>query len=186
MEEERLLKEKAKKNSIRDGSFCSVMDGMGLRYITPYALSLGISNRIIGVLEVLPALLANTTRIFLHKTYHKKSRKSMVLPFVFIQAFFWIPLLFVGFSYFFLGLKLSYASLFLIISYSVILISGIIAAPAWTSWMQDLVEEHRGEYFSKRNKISGLFLVISMLTAGFILDHFRGGKIFFGFAILFG
>jgi len=29
MEEERLLKEKAKKNSIGDGSFYSLMDGMG-------------------------------------------------------------------------------------------------------------------------------------------------------------
>jgi MFS family permease len=186
MKEERLLKEKAKKNSIRDGAFYNVMDGMGLRYITPYALSIGLSNKLIGVLEVLPALIGNILRVSFNKVYYKKSRKSMVLPFVFIQAFFWIPLLLVGFSYFFLGLNLFYASLFLIISYSVIVISGIIAAPAWTSWMQDLVEEHRGEYFSNRSKISGLFLVISMIAAGFILDYFRHTKVFFGFVVLFG
>jgi MFS family permease len=186
MEEERLLKEKGKKYSIRDGAAYSLMDGMGLRYITPYALSLGISNKIIGILDVLPTLIANTARIFLHKTYHKKSRKTMTLPFVFLQAFFWIPLLLVGFSYFFLGLKFSYSALFLIIFYSVIIISGLIVSPAWISWMQDLVETNRGEYFGKRNKINGTVVIISMLTAGLVLDYFKGEKIFFGFVILFG
>lgn len=185
MEEERLLKEKGKKNSLRDGAAYSIMDGMGLRYITPYALSIGISNKLIGILEVLPTLIANTTRIFLNKKYHTQSRKSMVTPFVFLQAFFWIPLLLVGFSYFFLGLKLVYASLFLIICYSIIIISGLIASPAWTSWMQDLVETNRGEYFSKRNKINGMVLILSMISAGLILDYFNGNKLFFGFAVLF-
>jgi MFS family permease len=185
MEEERLLKEKGKKYSLRDGASYSVMDSMGLRYITPYALSLGISNQLIGILEFLPALIGNMFRVVLNKQYYKKSRKSMVLPFVFIQAFFWIPLLLVGFSYFFLGLKLFYASLFLVFCYSVIIISGLIASPAWTSWMQDLVETNRGEYFGKRNKINGLVLVMGMIAAGLILDHINQGKIFWGFAILF-
>lgn len=186
MDDEQRLKEKGRKNSIRDGSFYSIMDGMGLRYITPYALSIGLSNKLIGILEFLPALIGNTFRVSFNKMYYKKSRKSMVLPFVFIQAFFWIPLLLVGLGYFFLGLSLFYASLFLVICYSVIIISGVIAAPAWTSWMQDLVETNRGKYFGKRNKINGLILVTSMLAAGFILNYFSDKKIFFGFAILFG
>jgi len=186
MEEERLLKEKARKNSIHDGSSYSIMDGMGLRYITPYALSMGISNKLIGILEVLPALIGNILRISFNKEYYKRSRKSIVLPFVLIQAFFWIPLISVGFAYFFLGLSLFYASLFLVISYSIIIIAGLIASPAWVSWMQDLVENNRGEYFGRRNKINGFVLVISMLTAGFILDYFQKRQIFFGFAILFG
>ncbi len=184
--DENKLKEEGRRNSIRDGSFYSIMDGMGLRYITPYALSMGSSNKLIGVLGVLPALLGNILRVFFNKSFYKKSRKEIVLHFIFIQAFFWIPLLLVGLSYFFFGLSLFYASLFLIICYSVIIISGVIAAPAWTSWMQDLVEDHRGEYFGKRNRINGLVLVISMLTAGFILDYFSKGQIFFGFVILFG
>ncbi len=185
MEEERLLKEKGKRYSLRDGASYSLMEGMGLKYITPYALSLGLSNKLIGILEVLPTLIANVLRIFLSKTYYKKSRKSMVLPFIFIQAFFWIPLLFVGVAYFFFGLKLSYASLFLIICYSVIIISGLIASPAWTSWMQDLVETNRGEFFGKRSKINGFIIATSMIAAGLILDAFKGEKVFLGFVILF-
>lgn len=186
MDYEQKLREKGRKNSIGDGSFYGVMDGMGLRYVTPYALSLGVSNRLIGILEFLPTLIGNVLRVSFNKQYYKRTRKSIVLPFVFIQAFFWIPLLFVGFAYFFLGLSLFYASLFLIIAYAIILISGLIASPAWTSWMQDLVENNRGEYFGRRSKINGLVLVSSMLMAGFILDYFSDKKIFFGFVILFG
>jgi MFS family permease len=110
----------------------------------------------------------------------------MVLPFVFIQAFFWIPLLLVGLSYFFLGLSLFYSSLFLIICYSIIIISGVIAAPAWTSWMQDLVEDNRGEYFGRRSRTIGFVVILSTIMAGFILDYFSKSNVFFGFVILFG
>ncbi len=185
MEEEKLLREQGKKYSLKDGASVSVMEGMGLKYITPYALSIGLSNKLIGILEVLPTLIANLLRIFLSKSYYRKSRKSMVLPFIFIQAFFWIPLLFVGVSYFFFGLKLAYASLFLIICYSGIIIFGLLATPAWTSWMQDLVETNRGEFFGKRSKINGLVVTLSMITAGLILDSFRGERVFLGFIILF-
>jgi hypothetical protein len=51
--------------------------------------------------------------------------------------------------------------------------------------MQDLVEDHRGEYFGRRSRISGLVLVTSMLAAGLILDHFSKTNISFGFLILF-
>lgn len=71
MEEERLLKEQGKKYSLKDGASSSVMEGMGLKYITPYALSLGLSNKLIGILEVLPTLIANILRIFLSKAYYK-------------------------------------------------------------------------------------------------------------------
>jgi MFS family permease len=186
IETDQKLRAKGRRNSIGDGSFYSVMDGMGLRYITPYALSLGISNKLIGILEYLPALIGNLIRVIFNKQYYKRTRKSIVLPFIFIQAFFWIPLILVGFAYFFMHLSLFLSSLFLVISYSFIVISGVIASPAWTSWMQDLVENNRGKYFGRRNRINGFVLVISMLSAGFILNSFNPNKIILGFTILFG
>jgi MFS family permease len=186
MESEEKLKEKGRKNSVREGTFYGLMDGMGLRYITPYALSLGLSNKLIGIMEVLPALLGNIFRVSFNKSYYKKQRKKIVLPFVFIQAFFWIPLLLTGLLYFFLDLSLFYSALLLMICYSVIIISGVIAAPAWTSWMQDLVEDHRGEYFGRRSRIIGFVVVTSTIAAGFILDSFSKSNVFFGFVILFG
>ena len=185
MEKEEKLKEEAKRISVKEGSFYNVMEGMGVRYITPYALSIGLSNSLIGFLAVFPTLIGNLLRISLNKFYYKNERKKIVLPFVFTQAFFWIPLILVGAAYFFLGLKLVTASILLIACYSVIIIAGVLASPAWTSWMQDLVETNRGEYFSKRNRITGIFLLISMLSAGLILDSFEGKNLFFGFAIIF-
>lgn len=185
MVSEQKLKEEAKLNSIKDGSAYNVMEGMGVRYITPYALSLGLSNTWIGFLAVFPTLFGNILRVSFNKLYYKSERKKIVLPFVFIQAFFWLPLLLVGAAYFFFGMKLLTASILLVSCYSIIIISGVLAAPAWTSWMQDLVENNRGQYFGKRNRINSIFLVISMLTAGFILDSVEGKNVFLGFAIIF-
>lgn len=186
MVEEQKLKEEARLNSLKEGSAYNVMEGMGARYITPYALSIGLSNTWIGFLAVFPTLFGNMIRISFNKFYYKSERKKIVLPFVFIQAFFWLPLLLIGGAYFFFGMKLLTASILLILCYSIIIIAGVLASPAWTSWMQDLVENNRGEYFGKRNRINGVVLLISMLAAGLILDSFEGKKIFFGFAIIFG
>lgn len=186
MEKEQKLKEEAKKTSIKEGCAYNVMDGMGIRYITPYALSLGLSNSLIGFLAVFPTLFGNFLRISLNKFYYKSERKKIILPFIFLQASLWIPLLLVGAAYFFLGFKLLTASILLIACYSIIVVAGVLVSPAWTSWMQDLVETNRGEYFSKRNRVTGIFLLISMLVAGLILDSFKEEKLFFGFIIIFG
>jgi len=185
MEDEQRLKEEAKRTSIKEGSAYNVMDGMGIRYITPYALSLGLSNSLIGFLAVFPTLFGNLLRISLNKFYYKSERKKIILPFIFVQASFWIPLLLIGAAYFFLGIKLLTASILLIACYSIIVVAGVLVSPAWTSWMQDVVENNRGEYFSKRNRINGIVLLISMLMAGLILDSFKGGNLFFGFVIIF-
>jgi MFS family permease len=186
MEKEQKLKEEAKRTSIKEGCAYNVMDGMGVRYITPYALSLGLSNSLIGFLAVFPTLFGNILRISLNKFYYKSERKKIILPFIFLQASLWIPLLLVGAAYFFLGLKLLTASILLIACYSIIVVAGVLVSPAWTSWMQDVVETNRGEYFSKRNRITGFFLLISMLSAGLILDSFKEGNLFFGFVLIFG
>ena len=48
------LKKKASRISIREGAAYGLFDGFGLRYITPYALLLGMSNTLIGILISLP------------------------------------------------------------------------------------------------------------------------------------
>ena len=58
------LKKEARKISVKEGSFWSIMDGFGLRYITPYALALGASRLHIGFLTSLPALIGNISQLF--------------------------------------------------------------------------------------------------------------------------
>ncbi len=185
METEEVLKEKAKKISIKDGSAYSIMDGSGLKYITPYALSFGASNKFIGLLTMLPSVIGNFLRLVFNKMYEIKPRKKIVVLWSTIQAIFWFPLLLAGLLYFFFNLSLFYSLILLAFSYSGIIIAGTLVSPAWNSWMQDIVKEERGKYFSKRLRITGFVALVSMLLGGFILDYFKKREMFFGFLILF-
>jgi MFS family permease len=51
--------------------------------------------------------------------------------------------------------------------------------------MKDLVTEDRGNYFGKRNRIAGFISFICTIVGGFLLDYFKGTKLFMGFIILF-
>ena len=94
-------REKAKEISIKEGSFFSLMDGFGLRYITPYALALGASNFVIALLSSLPQLLGNITQLAIPRLMKKISRRKIVATAVITQAFMWFPIILVGFLYFF-------------------------------------------------------------------------------------
>ncbi|MDI6887427.1 MAG: hypothetical protein QMC98_02145 [Candidatus Thermoplasmatota archaeon] len=52
-----MLKKCARNLSIKEGSVCSLQEGFGQRYITPYALALGASNTHIGMLNALPSMI---------------------------------------------------------------------------------------------------------------------------------
>jgi len=54
-----------------------LFDGFGLRYITPYALLLGMSNALIGILISLPQMLGTSVQLLtlklLDKGVHRKT-----------------------------------------------------------------------------------------------------------------
>ena len=91
--EEDKLKEEARKISLKEASSYSLMDGFGLRYITPYALALQLSRLQIGLLSSLPALLANFSQIFTPKLMEKQSRKKIVFFGMFLQSLMWLVLI---------------------------------------------------------------------------------------------
>jgi len=183
--QEKLSIEKAKKISIAEGSFNGITEGVGRRYITPYAISLGANNIQIGFLSSLPLLLGNFTQLLTLRLMRKFSRKKIIMIGAFIEALMWLPIIALGFLMVFINLKSDLASVLLIIIYSILMIHGTITVPAWSSWMKDLVTEKSGAYFAMRTRIIELITLTSILIAGFVLDFFRGNKVFFGFAILF-
>ena len=177
-------KEKTKKISIKEGSFASVMDGFGTRYITPYALALGASNFIVGLLASLPQLLANIAQLPVPGLMKNTTRKKMLVITVILEAFLWLPVLLIGFMYFFFHISTILAGDLLVIIYTLLIIAGSIPSPAWNSWMRDVVEEPSAEYFGKRNRITNFFLISAMVIAGIILNYF-GNNNFIGFVIIF-
>jgi len=177
--------EKTKEISIKEGSAYSIMEGFGLRYITPFALSVGASNFHIGLLNALPSLLGNLSQLFTLKAMEKYSRKSIVFWAVLMQALMWLFLLGAGSLYFIFNIHTQLPPYLVVIIYTFLCFFGAFGSPAWGSWMKDLVSENRGDYFGKRARIAGITAMVCLLIAGFILDYFENTKVFIGFMIIF-
>ncbi|MBI2045705.1 MFS transporter [Candidatus Pacearchaeota archaeon] len=184
-EQEEELKAKTRKISIKDGSAFGIMDGMGLRYITPYALRLGANNAQIGFLTSIPSLIGNFLQMFASKAMNKYSRKKIILFGVFFQALMWLPLILIGYMFFYRDLNQSTSSNLVVIIYSLIVIFGAFLAPTWNSLMRDVVTKNTGAYFGRRNRIVGAFVLVSLLIGSFILDYFKKTNVFIGFLIIF-
>lgn len=184
-QKEEELKKEARKISIKEGCAYSVMDGMGMKYITPYALALNAQNFMIGLLSSIPNLFANAAQLQTIKLMQKHSRKKIAKTGSLLQAIFWLPVIIIGALFFTNKISSTIAIISLITFYTLMIILGSMIGPAWSSWMQDLVTKDRGKYFGRRNRIAGIVGLISMLIAGFILDYFEKINLFTGFAIIF-
>lgn len=187
IKEERNLKEQTKKLSVKEGIACSLMDGAGGKYISPYALALGANNTQIGLLTSLPSLLGNFSQLLTSRAMKKFERKKIIIGGVFLQTLMWIPILFLGYLFFYKNLNHGFSATLLIIFYTALVIFGSFASPAWNSLMRDIVSKNFGTYFSRRNKIICLMAIITTIICGIVLDYFKKADLlFFGFAILFG
>lgn len=175
------LKKKSLTYSIWDGSFWSVMYGFGESFFSAFAVFMNATNLQLGFLASFPQMIGSFFQLLSYKmieTFH--SRKKTVVFFALLQAFLHIPIALV---FFFGEFKVIYLILFVCIYF----ILGMLAGPAWTSWMGDLVDENkRGSYFGVRNKICGSVSFISYLLAGYILQNYNTNSyVYFGFFILF-
>lgn len=181
------LREKTKKLSIKEGVAYSVMDGAGHRYVTPYALAIGANNAQIGFLTSIPSLLGNFSQLLTSRLMKTCSRKKIIIIGVFLQALMWLPILALGYLFFYKDFNHGFSATLMIIFYTALIIFGAFAGPAWNSLMRDVVSEKFGEYFGRRNKISYIAVILVMIACGLILDHFkRIDLLFVGFSILFG
>ncbi len=185
-QDEEFLKEKTKKLSIKEGVAYSVMDGAGLRYISPYALSLGANNTQIGLLTSLSSLIGNFSQIFSPRLMEKKSRKNVILFGVLFQALMWIPLILIALI-FILRKQVESTSIYFVIAiYTMIVFFGSIAAPAWNSLMKDIITKESGKYFGFRNRILGITALVVMILASLLLNYFKEKQeVMIGFIILF-
>jgi MFS family permease len=184
-EQKKDIDKKIKKSlfySIVDGSFWSVMYGIGENYLSAFAVFLKASNFQIGLLSSLPLLLGSLLQYFSTRlTGLFGSRKRFVVLSAFIQALTWLPML----AAYYFGKMSAWMLIFFAVVYYA---SGMIASPAWNSWIGDLVNpKDRGRYFGKRSRISGIIILFSIIGGGIVLDLFKDGqdRQFLGFAALF-
>jgi MFS family permease len=182
IEQEKL---KSRNTSIKEGSAYSVMDGLGHKYVTPYALAVGANNTQIGILSSLPPLVGSFSQLGTIRLMEHVSRKKITFIAAFLQAVMWLVMLGVGALFFVKGVQGPLTPLLVILSYTFLFVFGSMIAPAWTSWMRDLVPNKCGSFFGYRNRVIGFVLLVSMLIGGFILDYFKHTKVFLGFIIIF-
>jgi MFS family permease len=180
------LKEKTRKLSIIEASFYSIMDGFGLRYVTPFALAVGATNFTISLLSAIPSLLGNLSQLKTFGYMEKYSRKKIVFFSVLLQSFMWLFLLLAGSMFFIFGIKNQLSSLSIVLVYTLLIFFGAFGGPAWTSLMADIVDSSkRGSYFGIRSRIAGIVSLICLLIAGFILDFFKKTNLFLAFSVIF-
>jgi len=180
------LKEKALSTSIKEGSADAVSSRIASNYITPFALLLNAQAIHIGILNAISGLFAPLAQLFGSKLMENHSRKNIVTKFVFLQAITWLPIAIVSYLYW-KGIFQSSLLYVTIALYTLFVVFANIAYSPWFSWMGDIVPENsRGKYFAKRNSITEIVGIITILICAFALDAFKTrGLALLGFSILF-
>lgn len=180
-----VIAQKIKKSliySIIDGTFWAMMVGCGESFFSAFAVLMCANTIQLGILGSLPQVLGSVSQFFTNRLVNLfRSRQRFICLAVLVQAFMYIP---IALS-FFLGSNrvdcfLAFASCYWI--------SGMIFGPAWNSWMGDLVAPNeRGRYFGTRNRIMSTSSLLTMLSAGMVLNYFShdAHSPYLGFAILF-
>lgn len=171
---------KSLRYSFWDGFFASGMNGFTQDYFTPFLLFLGGTAWLVGILNALQNLFSAFIQLMsADLTARAKSRKKVVVRYVFFQACLLLPMIV-------LAVRGSAPPLVFIVSVIIFVSCGSLAMPAWSSLMSDLVaQERRGRYFGWRNRVLGLIAVAASFLAGFILHESRKFNICYGFAAVF-
>ena len=170
---------------IKDGLTSQAMGTLtGGAFLVAFALSLGASYLLIGIMAAIPFLmqLVQIPTIYLIERYRTRSAISIYASAASRVAWFFvalIPLLVPGEA----GLT------FLILA---ILLNSAISAVggcSWNSWMRDLVPQDRlGAFFSKRMSLAVALSIPIALAAGFYLDYWKNlfpDYELYGYSLLF-
>jgi len=177
-------REKGLRYILYDGMMSQIMVTLsGGAFIIAFALLLGASNSIIGVLAAAP-FLGNVFQIPAVLVVEKVRKRRLIAVVGSIMSRAWllifalIPLLFQPF-----GLSILVMGIFLSAAF------GAFSTCAWGSWMKDLVpDDIRGRHFSKRLSLSFALAIPLSLVAGRFIDFWRV-QFFdyaaFGYSILF-
>lgn len=151
-------------------------DGLTSFFLAAFALALGASNPVIGLLGALPYAVALIAEFPGAKLVEYYRRKTILFVLLTVAGCGWV----------FIGLvPLLPAPLAILLAlYAGIKFLEYTTVPAWTTLAADVIPARvRGAFFGKRNMVIGLTGMIASVIAGAFLDWFPDG--WRGFAVLF-
>ncbi|HEV8289767.1 MAG TPA: MFS transporter [Candidatus Norongarragalinales archaeon] len=169
--------------SIAEGSAWGAMNGFAENFVTPFALALGASNAIIGIIAAMRQLIGSAVQELGATLVERSgSRKPLLVWGTSLQSAIWLLIAAIPFFIGDSGLW-QYALLILILVYVFL---NSISTPAWASLLGDVVPEHeRGRFFGRREKIVGFVALTAGVLGGWWLNLFDTKSVLVGFAGLF-
>lgn len=157
---------------LQSGGWWALYDGLTAGYLLAYALALGASNTIIGIIGALPylammlaeipgaKLLERFTRLRIYAVASTFARISW-LGIIFAPSLFMRSPLFGVVLFFFLARFFDY-----------------ISDPAWTVLVADVVPNRiRGDFVARRTRLINIGGMIALVAAGQYLDLFSVGDL---------
>ncbi|MCK4330814.1 MFS transporter [candidate division WOR-3 bacterium] len=170
---------------IKDGLTTQMMVTLtGGVFLVAFALKLGASNLMIGLLAAIPPLaqLIQIPSIYLVEKI--RNRRVINVYATASSRIFWLVIALIPFLF-----SIEAGLAFLIVALLLHTAFAAVGGCSWNSWMRDLVPEDRlGAFFSKRMSLAMALGIPLSLAAGFYIDYWK--KLFpdyelYGYSILF-
>ncbi|MBN1645340.1 MFS transporter [Candidatus Woesearchaeota archaeon] len=159
--------DKNQKKLITNGGLWAAYEGFNAAFLAAFALALGATNTIIGILSAVPFIAAILSQIPGAKLIEYFSRKKVYIIFTSISRMLWIAMVLAPYLF------SKYPLVIIVLAYFLIRFTEYITDPAWTTTAADITPvKQRGILFGTRN----MFLVGGMMAAStiaaFYLDLF--------------
>lgn len=153
-----------------------IAEGMITPYISVFALALGATKTLIGLISAIPSLLGVFSQlVWAAVTEATRSKKWLIFLGGALWAVMWIPIAYV------------HDPLHLLFYLSIQAVVGSIAIPAWTILLIQYTPSYkRGETTAYLNIYNDLGTLLGTIAAGLILNQFGFAYFFFFIIFFFG
>ena len=170
---------KAMQFAIYDVIFSSALLSFTTTFLVAFAIYIGADSTYLALLASIPLIFWTTMQLPAAFLVEKTGKRKKINLFSTLTArLLWLPVMLI--PVFFLSSGLFFLLLFVTLSSLI----GAFASPAWTSMIGDIVpEQHRGEYFSRRNKYSVFSGILALVIATTILFIYPQNS--FAFILIF-
>ena len=177
------MKKEVFRNNFRylvwSGGSWAVFDSLTVAFLTVFAIALGASNTIIGVLSALTYVATLVVELPGAKLLDFFSKKNLVAFTGIIGRLGWVAMAFVPF------IIENNQLLWVILIFVFIRFVELLGEPAWVALVADIVpEKMRGVVFGKRNMLIGVTGLFASIIGGVYLDLFPKDS-YVGFSSLF-
>lgn len=166
---------------ILEGATWAIMYYIGVIFLVPYLIKFNATTMEIGLINTLPIFLASFSVLFSYVFLkHFKSEKHFVLFFTALEAFFWVPLAFIGY------ISNNHLAVWLVIlCYCLIMLCEQFPMGVYREWIGKVFNKSTiVENNAKKQIILNLVSIAPLLLAGVLLDTITTNAIF-GFTIIF-